>query len=150
LNQENYCATFTQKCIKTNTNICKTITNIGMAICKTNGNNKKSRHKSMPQIPQCVFNNSFNKTRRTRRRRQQPKPKRSAKHRNARRAAAKANSNAKNTYATEYKAENFGDWLSTGGIFGDVLEHGLNILGGGNVGSYGRYGEGKGTTGSFW
>ena len=138
-----------QKCIKTNTNICKTITNIGMAICKTNGNNKKSRHKNMPQIPQCVFNNSFNKC-------QlmsfssplKAKAEREARERAA--AAAKANSNAKNTYATEYKAKNFGDWLSTGGIFGDVLEHGLNILGGGNVGSYGRYGEGKGTTGSFW
>lgn len=65
-------------------------------------------------------------------------------------AAAKANSNAKNTYATEYKAKNFGDWLSTGGIIGDIFEHGLNFFGGGNVGSYGRYGEGKGTKGSFW
>lgn len=65
-------------------------------------------------------------------------------------AAAKANSNAKNTYATEYKAKNFGDWLSTGGIIGDIFEHGLNLFGGGNVGSYGRYGEGKGTKGSFW
>ena len=78
----------------------------------------------------------------------QAKAEREARERAA--AAAKANSNAKNTYATEYKAKNFGDWLSTGGIFGDVLEHGLNLLGGGNVGSYGRYGEGKGTTGSFW
>lgn len=65
-------------------------------------------------------------------------------------AAARRASNAKNTYATKYEAKNFGDWLSTGGFFGDVLEHGLNLLGGGNVGSYGRYGEGKGTTGSFW
>lgn len=65
-------------------------------------------------------------------------------------AAAKANSNAKNTYATEYKAKNFGDWLSTGGIIGDIFEHGLNFFGGGNVGSYGRYGEGRGTKGSFW
>lgn len=65
-------------------------------------------------------------------------------------AAAKANSNAKNTYATKYGPKNFGDWLSTGGFFGDIIEHGLNLLGGGNVGSYGRYGEGKGTTGSFW
>lgn len=78
----------------------------------------------------------------------QAKAEREARERAA--AAAKANSNAKNTYATEYKAKNFGDWLATGGIFGDVLEHGLNLLGGGNVGSYGRYGEGKGTTGSFW
>ena len=65
-------------------------------------------------------------------------------------AAAKANSNAKNTYATEYKAKDFGDWLSTGGIIGDIFEHGLNFFGGGNVGSYGRYGEGRGTPGSFW
>lgn len=65
-------------------------------------------------------------------------------------AAARRAANAKNTYATKYEAKNFGDWLSTGGIFGDVIEHGLNLLGGGNVGSYGRYGEGKGTTGSFW
>lgn len=65
-------------------------------------------------------------------------------------AAARRAANAKNTYATKYEAKNFGDWLSTGGFFGDVIEHGLNLLGGGNVGSYGRYGEGKGTTGSFW
>ena len=65
-------------------------------------------------------------------------------------AAARASSNAKNTYATEYKAKNFGDWLSTGGVIGDILEHGLNFFGGGNVGSYGRYGEGKGAPGSFW
>ena len=65
-------------------------------------------------------------------------------------AAAKANSKAKNTYATEYKAKNFDEWLSTGGIIGDIFEHALNILGGGNVGSYGRYGEGRGTKGSFW
>lgn len=65
-------------------------------------------------------------------------------------AAARRAANAKNTYATKYGPKNFGDWLSTGGFFGDVIEHGLNLLGGGNVGSYGRYGEGKGTTGSFW
>lgn len=65
-------------------------------------------------------------------------------------AAARAASNAKNTYATKYEAKNFGDWLSTGGFIGDILEHGLNLFGGGNVGSYGRYGEGKGTPGSFW
>lgn len=65
-------------------------------------------------------------------------------------AAARAASNAKNTYATEYKAKNFGDWLSTGGFIGDIFEHGLNFFGGGNVGSYGRYGEGKGTPGSPW
>ena len=65
-------------------------------------------------------------------------------------AAARAASNAKNTYATEYRAKNFGDWLSTGGFIGDIFEHGLNFLGGGNVGSYGRYGEGKGTQGSPW
>lgn len=64
--------------------------------------------------------------------------------------AARAASNVKNTYATEYKAKNFGDWLSTGGIIGDIFEHSLNFFGGGNVGSYGRYGEGKGTPGSFW
>lgn len=65
-------------------------------------------------------------------------------------AAARAASNAKNTYATEYRAKNFGDWLSTGGFIGDIFEHGLNFFGGGNVGSYGRYGEGKGTPGSPW
>ena len=65
-------------------------------------------------------------------------------------AAAKANSNAKNTYATKYKAKNFADWLTTGGIVGDIFEHGLNLLGGGNVGSYSRYGEGRGKPGSFW
>lgn len=78
----------------------------------------------------------------------QAKAEREARERAA--AAAKANSNAKNTYATEYKAKNFGDWLSTGGIIGDIFEHGLNFFGGGNVGSYGRYGEGRGTPGSFW
>lgn len=70
--------------------------------------------------------------------------------REAAEAARRANSNARNTYATEYKAKNVGDWLATGGIVGDILEHGLNFFGGGNVGSYGRYGEGRGTTGSFW
>lgn len=65
-------------------------------------------------------------------------------------AAARAASNAKNTYATKYEAKNFGDWLSTGGFIGDIFEHGLNFFGGGNVGSYGRYGEGKGTQGSPW
>lgn len=65
-------------------------------------------------------------------------------------AAARAASNAKNTYATKYEAKNFGDWLSTGGFIGDIFEHGLNFFGGGNVGSYGRYGEGKGTPGSPW
>ena len=70
--------------------------------------------------------------------------------REAAEAAKKANSNAKNTYATEYKAKDFGDWWNTGGILGDIWEHGLNFFGGGNVGSYGRYGESNGAHTSNW
>lgn len=60
----------------------------------------------------------------------------------ARQAANNAgNSKYENTYATEYKASNPLQWITTGGIIGDIYEHGLNWLSGSNVGSYGRYGN---------
>lgn len=60
----------------------------------------------------------------------------------AQEAAAKVgNTKNYNTYATEYKAANPMQWLTTGGIFGDFKEHLLNLASGSNVGSYGRYGS---------
>ena len=58
-NKKIYCATFTRKCMRTNTNTCRAIISIGMGISKTNGNNKKSRHKNTPPTPDCVSNNTY-------------------------------------------------------------------------------------------